>query len=174
MKVRDLSRAFVSQAGFLTLWPILTLVWVAVTSSFDLASVIAGATVSAALAYFFAERLAVWRTIRMSPLQLYHFVLYTGVFFRELVEANIAVMRYVYAPRIRIRPGILRARTRLRSPIGRLALANSVTLTPGSLVLDTDEDALVVHCLDLTDADREKVAEAIVRPVEKHLERVFG
>jgi multicomponent Na+:H+ antiporter subunit E len=110
----------------------------------------------------------------MSPLQLYHFVLYTGVFFRELVEANIAVMRYVYAPRIRIRPGILRARTRLRSPIGRLALANSVTLTPGSLVLDTDEDALVVHCLDLTDADREKVAEAIVRPVEKHLEKVFG
>jgi hypothetical protein len=31
-----------------------------------------------------------------------------------------------------------------------------------------------VHCLDLTDADREKVAEAIVRPVEKHLEKVFG
>lgn len=62
----------------------------------------------------------------------------------------------------------------MSSPIGRLALANSVTLTPGSLVLDIKGDALVVHCLDLADADHEQVAQAIVRPVEKHLEKVFG
>jgi len=174
MGVRDLQHGIESQVGFATLWVLLTLIWVALASSFNLQSLATGATVSGVLAYFFVGRLTIWRTIRFSPSRLCHFVLYTGAFFRELVEANIVMMRYVYAPRIRIRPGIVRARTSLSSPIGRLALANSVTLTPGSLVLDIKGDALVVHCLDLADADHEQVAQAIVRPVEKHLEKVFG
>lgn len=174
MKVRDLTQTPIAAVGFLSLWSLLALVWLALTSSFDLASVTTGAIVSAVLAYFFSGRLAIWQTLAVSPSRLYHFALYTGAFFRELVRANIDVMRYVYAPRMQIQSGILHAKTRLRSPIGRLALANSVTLTPGSLVLDLKGDALVVHCLDLADADHEQVAQAIVRPVEKHLEKVFG
>ena len=54
----------------------------------------------------------------------------------ELVRANINMMRYVYAPRIDIRPGIVKIKTGLKVPIGRLALANSIALTPGSLVMD--------------------------------------
>jgi len=174
MELRDVRRGAEPWAGFVALWVLLTMVWLALTLSFDIQSVAAGATISAVLAYVFARRLAIWRTIRAGPSRVYHFLLYTGAFFRELVRANLAVMRYVYAPRIRIQPGVVRAKTRLESPVGRLALANSVTLTPGSLALDFDGDDLVVHCLDLTGADPEQVAADAIRPVEAHLEKVFG
>ena len=160
--------------GFSSLWVLLTLIWIALTSSFDLTSIATGAVVSAALAYLFAGRIAIWKTIRIDLSRLYFFVLYTGVFFTELVRSNIAVLRYVYSPRPQIQPGVVRAKTRLKSPVGRLALANSVTLTPGTLVLDVDDDELVVHCLDLTGADRSQVAKKSVSPVEAHLEKIFG
>jgi len=174
MELRDVRRGVEPWVGFVALWVLLTMIWLALTSLFEIQSIAAGGTISGVLAYVFARRLAIWHTIHAGPSRLYHFLLYTGAFFRELVRANLAVMRYVYAPRIQIQPGVVRAKTRLKSPVGRLALANSVTLTPGSLVLDVDGNDLVVHCLDLTSADPEQVAEDAVRPVETHLEKVFG
>jgi len=160
--------------GFFWLWALLTLVWIAISSSFELGSVITGALIAAALAYMFARRFAIWRGIRFSPTRLYHFIIYTGVFVVELVRANINMMRYVYAPRLSVEPGVVKVKTNLKSPIGRLALANSISLTPGSLVLDIGEDELLVHCLDMRAIDPKKVTETVSGPFEAHLEKAFG
>jgi multicomponent Na+:H+ antiporter subunit E len=96
------------------------------------------------------------------------------VFAIELVKANINMMRYVYARRIDIHPGIVKVKTRLKSPIGRLALANSIALTPGSLVMDIDGDTLFVHWLDVQTTDTDEATRIIVSPFEGHLEKVFG
>ena len=66
-----------------------------------------------------------------------------------MVKANINMLRQVYSPRIAIRPGVVEVKTRLTSPIGRLALANSIALTPGSLVLELEGDSLFIHWLDV-------------------------
>jgi len=160
--------------GFFWLWALLTLVWIAISSSFELGSVITGALIAAALAYMFARRFAIWRGIRFSPTRLYHFIIYTGVFVVELVRANINMMRYVYAPRLSVEPGVVKVKTNLKSPIGRLALANSISLTPGSLVLDIGEDELLVHCLDMRAIDPKKVTETVLGSFEAHLEKAFG
>lgn len=47
-----------------------------------------------------------------------------------------------------IRPRIIEHRTTLTRPVARAALANSVTLTPGTHCVDLEEDLLTVHCLD--------------------------
>jgi multicomponent Na+:H+ antiporter subunit E len=65
-------------------------------------------------------------------------------------------------------------KTGLKSPIGRLALANSISLTPGSLVLDMSEEGLTVHCLDMRTVDLDDASRTIAGPFEKHLERSFG
>jgi multicomponent Na+:H+ antiporter subunit E len=96
------------------------------------------------------------------------------VFLVELVRANINMMRYVYAPHVSVNPGVVKVKTRLKSPIGRLALANSISLTPGSLVLDISEDELTVHCLDTRTIDATDPSRTIARPFEKHLEKSFG
>ncbi len=160
--------------GFIWLWALLTFAWIAISSSFAIESVVTGALISAALAYMFAQQSGIWSGIRFSPARLYHFVRYTGVFVVELVRANIAMMRYVYAPRIDVDPGIVRVTTRLKSPIGRLALAHSISLTPGSLVLDIDDDTLMIHCLDMRTIDPADASAAIAGPFEPDLEKVFG
>jgi multicomponent Na+:H+ antiporter subunit E len=97
-----------------------------------------------------------------------------GVFIVELVRANINMMRYVYAPRIDINPGIVKIKTKLKTPVGRLALANSIALTPGSLVIDIDGDSLFIHWLDVKTTDTDEATRLIVGPFEEHLGKAFG
>jgi multicomponent Na+:H+ antiporter subunit E len=160
--------------GFLWLAVLLTFLWFAANSSFAVETLLTGALISAALAYMFTRRPSAWRDVRFSPERLYHFVRYTGVFLVELVRANINMMRYVYAPRIRIRPGIVRIKTKLETPVGRLALASSIALTPGSLVVDIDGDSLFVHWLDVETTDPDEATRAIAGAFEEHLGKTFG
>jgi multicomponent Na+:H+ antiporter subunit E len=160
--------------GWFGLWLLLTSIWIAANSSLALESVVTGALISAVLAYVFARRTAVWSGLRLTPSRAFHFVLYTGVFAVELVRANLNMMRYVYSPRINIRPGIVKISIGLKSPIGRLALANTIALTPGSLVVDIEDDALFVHWLDVKTADQAEATRIIAGPFVEHLEKTFG
>lgn len=161
-------------SGFVWLAALLTCLWFAANLSVAIEALITGALISTALAYMFTRRASVWDDIRFSPKRLYHFVLYTGVFLVELVRANVNMMRYVYARRIDIRPGIVRIKTRLRTPVGRLALANSIALTPGSLVVDIEGDNLFIHWLDVKTTDPDEATRAIAGAFEDHLEKTFG
>jgi multicomponent Na+:H+ antiporter subunit E len=58
--------------------------------------------------------------------------------------------------------------------VGRLALANSIALTPGSLVVDMEGDSLFIHWLDVKTTDQEKASLAIAGAFEEHLEKTFG
>lgn len=155
------------------LWGFLLVVWLIINSSVEPPVVAVGAVVSFVLAVIFVRRGDVW-LISVTPTKVFHFIAYTGVFLVELVKANLNMLRYVYAPRIDIRPGILKLSMPLKSPIGRLALANSIALTPGSLVMDLRGDALFVHWLDVKTTDSDEATRMIIGPFEKHLGVVFG
>ena len=160
--------------GFVWLAALLTFLWFTANSSFAFEALVTGALISAVLAYVFTRKRGVWRDIRLSPERIYHFVLYTGVFLVELVRANINMMRYVFAPRINIKPGIVRIKTKLKTPVGRLALANSIALTPGSLVIDIKDEDLFVHWLDVKTTDTDEATRTIAGAFEEHLRKTFG
>jgi multicomponent Na+:H+ antiporter subunit E len=160
--------------GFLWLWLLLTVIWFAANSSLAIESVLTGAAISAVMAFIFVRHFPAWADIRLTPTRLFHFIRYTGVFIVEMVRANITMLGYVYAPRIDINPGILKIKTRLKTPVGRLALANSIALTPGSLVVDLDGDTLTVHWLNMQTTDPEQATRIIVGPFESDLEKTFG
>lgn len=161
------------KGGFLPLWLLLTVIWIAVNSSLAPENIATGALIAGVLAWLFSRQSAVWQSLRISPARVWHFLVYTGVFLVEIVKANLNMLRYVYSPRIAIKPGVVEVKTRLQSPIGRLALANSIALTPGSLVLDLDGDKLYVHWLDVPTDDPEETRRLIAGPFEDHLEKVF-
>ena len=164
----DHSRLDVGRAeGLFWLWALLTFLWVAANSSFDPESVVFGALMAAALSYVFTKRTDVWRGLRFSPSRLLSFGLYTGTFAFELVRANLNMMRYVYSPRLDIAPGIVRVKTKLKTPLGRLALANSIALTPGSLVLDIKDDTLFVHWLNVETTNPDEATRIIAGPFER-------
>ena len=75
-------------------------------------------------------------------------LLYAAILVWEIIKANFAIIRLVLAPRIEAEPCLVRMRTGLKSEAARVALANSITLTPGTLTVELRGDSLLVHALD--------------------------
>lgn len=159
--------------GFLPLWLLLAVIWIAANSSLAPENILTGAAIAGVLAFIFSRQSGVWQSLRVSPQRIWHFLLYTGAFIIEVIKANLNMLRYVYSPRIAIKPGVVAVKTHLKSPIGRLALANSIALTPGSLVLELEGDTLFIHWLDVTTDDPEETKRLLAGPFEDHLEKVF-
>jgi len=150
------------------------LIWVIANGTLASDTLIAGAVICAAIALAFASFARVYSVIRWTPKVVFYYLLYFGVFLLELIKANLNVMRLVFSPRIDIEPGIVEIKTELKSPIGRLALANSITLTPGTLVVDIKEDTLFVHWINVSATDPVAATEEISARFEKYLKVVYG
>lgn len=72
-----------------------------------------------------------------------------------------------------INPRVVHFRTRLRSDVARVILANSITLTPGTITLNLDDDHLIVHWLDAKTLHSKYAGELIKGDFEALLKRVF-
>jgi len=62
----------------------------------------------------------------------------------------------------------------LKSKIGRVILADSITLTPGTFTLDLKDDSMFIHWVDVKSTDLEKSTQLIVNKFEKYLEVMYG
>ena len=159
---------------FINLWLTLFIIWLIANATLAFETVLAGLVISAIIALAFAAYARVYSVIRWSPIVLYYYLKYLGVFFIELVKANVSVMLLVFSPHINIRPGIIEIKTELKSPIGRLALANTITLTPGTLVVDIKDDSLFVHCINISTTDQVEATAQISGRFEKILKVIYG
>ena len=74
----------------------------------------------------------------------------------------------------RINPGVVHFRTRLRTDIARVALTSSITLTPGTITVDTHDDLFFVHWISVADEDIEAATRKIVGDFERYLEVFLG
>lgn len=83
-----------------------------------------------------------------------------AVLLREITVSNIEVVRAILSPRLPIQPHFLRVRTRQPSDLGKVILANSITLTPGTVTVDVQGDELLVHAL--TEASGRAVEEGLL------------
>ena len=103
---------------------------------------------------------------------LFHYV---PVFLWEVLKGNIDVAYRAVHPGLRINPGIVKVTTSLRSDIACTLLANSITLTPGTMSVDYDKDraVLYVHWINVRSRDTEAATRIIVERFEKILRRIF-
>jgi len=84
---------------------------------------------------------------------------YWGWLQAEIVKANLAVTKILLSPRMNISPSIVRIKPTQQSDTGRVTFANSITLTPGTVTVDTDGDAFIVHALDDSFADLDALSD---------------
>ncbi len=99
------------------------------------------------------------------------FLLYLAV---AIVKSNLQMAVIVSRPKLAIRPGIVRIKTRLQSPIGRLVLANAITLTPGTLTVDAQGEDLFIHWVNVETEDVDSATREIAAGFERYLEVIFG
>lgn len=100
---------------------------------------------------------------------------YLPKFIWECVKANVDVAYRVLHPQLPINPGIVKVRTALKSDTALTLLANSITLTPGTLSVDIDKEhgVLYVHWIDVKAKDVESATRIIVERFENILEKIF-
>lgn len=128
----------------------LFVVWIALVGTLDPSELIVGAGVAGLATGLSVSRLDLLDGIRLRPSLPFHLVRYFARFSWALVLANVDVARRVASPgRLRIRPAIVDVHTDLKSDLGRLWLANSITLTPGTLTVEVEGEMLKVHWIDV-------------------------
>lgn len=108
-----------------------------------------------------------------NPLRYLIFVYYIPIFFYHCIKANLDVMYRVIHPEMPIKPGIVKVRTSLRTDMGKTFLANSITLTPGTMSVDIDGEYLYIHWIWVDTTEVEEATKSIPGKFERHLAGVF-
>ena len=76
------------------------------------------------------------------------FLQYIYFLLKEIISANLAVCRMILTRKEQIEPVLVHVHTNLKTETGRMLLANSITLTPGTITVSMTDTDLLVHCLD--------------------------
>ena len=72
---------------------------------------------------------------------------------KEIIKANIDVLRLILHPSLKITPTLLRVKTSQQSDLGKVIYANSITLTPGTISIDVAKGEILVHALTKSGAE---------------------
>lgn len=154
-------------------WLFLFIVWLAFTSTFQTQEVWVGLGTSLLISLF-TSRFFNCCTMRiLLPVSLFYSIVYVFVFLIALIKSNFDVARRVLTPSLPINPGIVKFQTKLKSDFAKMMLANSITLTPGTLSVDLIEDTYYIHWIDVKTLDPEKAHAAIAEQFEKILLKIF-
>jgi len=152
----------------------LLLFWILLSDTMAIDVVAVGIVVALIISLAFRGSLSFFADFRFTPRAVWATVLYFIYFFKELVKANLKLAVIVLSPSLPIKPGLVKVRTRLKTPMGRLLLANSITLTPGTLSVDLDGDCFYVHWVTMETDEVEEATREIVQGFERYLEVMYG
>ena len=81
------------------------------------------------------------------------FLAYVVLLIREIVKANLAIIPRILTIEEEMDPVIVKFRTSLKSDFTKMLLANSITLTPGTITVALEDDEYTIHCLDTSLAE---------------------
>lgn len=110
---------------------------------------ILGLIISAALFYFMCRFMDYsiqkeMMIFRLLPLLVQYF----WVLVKEIVKANMCVLKMIVSPEIQPEPALVYFDTELKTGLAKVMLADSITLTPGTITVSLEENHFCVHCLD--------------------------
>jgi len=158
---------------FLFTFAILFLAWLGFTTSFNPQELIVGAVLSLIIASLSFKAFTDYGLSFFHPKKLLNIVKYIFVFLIALIKSNFDVARRVINPKLPINPGIVTYKTKLKSDTAKVFLANSITLTPGTLTVDVIGDELFIHWIDVVSEDPEVIFNEIGANFERILKEIF-
>jgi multicomponent Na+:H+ antiporter subunit E len=158
---------------YITVFILSIVFWFMLTFEFTISNLIVGTVgsiiTSAMFSRFFIKN--VYKLIQ--PKRYFWFLVYLVVFIWECIKANIDVAYRVLHPAMPIRPGIVKVKTTLKSDMAKMLLANSITMTPGTISVDIIDDYLYIHWIYISSEDPEVYTEIITGAFEKYIKRII-
>ena len=128
---------------------LLTLLWIVFNGRFTIEVLLFGVAISGLICFFlvrffgysFRKEL---RALKILP----DLIIYIFVLLFEIIKANFTVMKLILFKAREIEPVVVHFHTDLKSRYAKVLLANSITLTPGTITSSMHDDEYYVHCLD--------------------------
>ncbi len=146
------------------------LLWVIFNGNFTLEIAVFGVIIAAAV-FTFTCKFADYSIEKEKLLfrNLFRIIRYIIVLVIEIVKANFAVVHLILTQEEEIEPALVTFRADLKTAAGRSALANAITLTPGTITVLLEDDVYTVHCLDesLAEGMNESVFWKMMEEIEK-------
>ncbi len=153
---------------WISTFAVLWLVWVLI-AGFELYEVLLGGAAALILS-FIVSRYVNYSFGFSAAAGLFKFIfIYIPVFIYKLVLANFDMAYRVLSPKLPINPRIVKVPTSLKGNFMKLVLANSITLTPGTLSLDVEDDGVLVHWVNAQGETGEDYKNAISQDFENIL-----
>lgn len=157
----------------LVLFLVTFVLWLLLTHTLRLQFVITGAVISLLTALLFGNMFVKNARKVFQMARYFWFLEYLIFFLWECLKANFDVAYRVLHPRLPIRPGIVKVKINLRTDIARTILANSITMTPGTLCVDMVGEHMFIHWICISDELSEASRQRIVDRFEGLLARIF-
>ncbi len=121
-------------------------VYLLIAGTLSAAELIAAILVGAAASVLLIKSVSISPVV-FDPRRIGRALLYFPYFLWQMLIANLKIAAVVLSPALPVKPSILKIKTGLKNDAGKLLLANSITLTPGTLTMDAEGEQLFIHCV---------------------------
>jgi multicomponent Na+:H+ antiporter subunit E len=158
---------------YVTLFILSLIFWLLLTFEFTVPNIIVGAVSSIISALFFGRVFITNVHKLLEPKRYFWFIIYLFIFIWECLKANVDVAYRVLHPAMPIWPGIVKLKTTLKSDMAKMFLANSITMTPGTISVDIIGDYLYIHWIYIRSEDPEVYTPIITGAFEKYIKRII-
>ncbi len=140
----------------LIFWTISLLgMWLILTGNFNMANILVGVGVSFSISLLYIK---IFKHSEFEFINPFWLLVYILILVKNLVISNIQIAIRVLSKDMNLKPKIVAVKTELKSDWKKLLLANSITLTPGTLTLDIKDDTLFIHVIEYNSIeDKEKI-----------------
>ncbi len=147
--------------------------WMLLTWSLAWQQLIAGAVFSLVVVVFVGDFFPDGLEKLLNPVRLFWFIIYIPYFAWYILVANFDVAYRVLHPETPINPGIVKVKSTLRTDIAKTFLANSITLTPGTLTVDIVDENFYIHWINVKGERPEEHTALIIDKFEGMVKKIF-
>jgi multicomponent Na+:H+ antiporter subunit E len=158
---------------YIALFILSLIFWLLLTFKLTVPNIIFGTVASIICSLFFGRFFITNVYKLLQPQRYFWFIVYLLVFLWECLKANLDVAYRVLHPAMPIRPGIVKVKTTLKSDLAKMLLANSITMTPGTISVDIIDDNLYIHWIYIRSEDPDVYTGMITGAFEKYIKRII-
>ncbi len=126
---------------------IMFIFWLLLSGKTTLFFLVSGAVASLLVAYMSHDLLIGKTDIRMGFIRILRFIKYLPWLLWQVVLSNIDLVYRTLHPKMPISPGIVSFKNEFKTEMGMVILANSITLTPGTVTIEVNEKEFIVHAI---------------------------
>ena len=158
---------------YIALFFVSLIFWLLFTFELTIANIVTGIVASIITSAIFGKYFITHGSKLLQPHRYFWFVTYILIFIWECLKANLDVAYRVLHPAMPIKPGIIKVKTNLKTDIAKTTLANSITMTPGTITVDIIDDIIYVHWIYISTDDPEEYSEKVSGRFEKYIKKIF-